>query len=42
MNIQNPEILGDDELTAPQLPALKTEIRSIVDARNAALAKMQE
>lgn len=41
MNILNPEIMGDD-VTAPQLPALKTEIRTIVDARNAAMAKIRE
>ncbi len=42
MNVQNPEILSDDELTVPQLPALKTEIRAIVDARDAAIAKIIE
>lgn len=41
MNVHDPEILGDG-LTAPQLPALKTEIRAIVDARDAAMSKIQE
>lgn len=41
MNAQTGEILGEG-LTTPQLPALKTEIGAIVDARDAAIAKIQE